>query len=243
MDKDASKIADNEIDDYIKKYVKIKKVNKAKLKALTVVPTLVLATIVGVITVGAGGVTDSYKEVKTYDIKYADDNSNYIVQKDVPEDQIGDNIITVKLPLEKQEDGTYIRKIMTFETEDDLSEKISDFVYSNPSELAGNLVDDDYDKISSYEHIDTIDGQSDNGEIFVLYSEQNGIIQVPKSKSERFLEILGTAILVFGGGLVGYVYSPNINDSKTYRRIYYDKVKCDSKIKSLTKKKKKENNK
>lgn len=79
-------INDDEIDDYIKKYVKLKLVNKAKIASMLVIPLLAFTTIVGV---GCYLVRDGVKNSPTMinEAKYVDDNLNYLVQNDTLDDQ------------------------------------------------------------------------------------------------------------------------------------------------------------
>ena len=123
-------VNDNEIDEYIKKYVKLKRVNKAKLASMIIVPALIGASFGGIMMGSAVNVTDQYST--KCNIRYADSNSNFTIQNDITYNDYDaiKSVITVKYPFENV-NGCYVRKVVNYATNDrDINEKVNNIIHS-----------------------------------------------------------------------------------------------------------------
>ncbi len=232
LQKDVYRIKDTEIDDYIKKYVKLKRVNRAKLAAMALVPAITFGTIIGTIVGGIAGVNKPYDEVDNYCVRYVDKDTNVIIQDNTKEK---DNaIITIKYPFEKH-DNYYVRKISEFKTKDDVSNNVNDIINSNP-DFIGDLVNLKNES-TNYEVKKEIDPNDNNTEISVLYNEFLGKNKKYKSKDEKSSEVAATVFSTIAGLLGGGKISNELID---YNDFKFNQNYINSNIKTLKRRKKKE---
>lgn len=233
LEKDVDEIKDKEVNDYIKKYAKLRRVNRAKIAAIALVPVIVSGTIMGAIIGGGIGVNKPYDEVDNYCVRYVDEDTNMVIQDNTKEKN--NAIITIKYPFEKK-DGYYVRKISQFKTNDDVSTSVNDIINSNPDFLDDlvNLKNE----TTNYEVEKEIDTNDNNTEISVLYNEYLGKNKIYKSKDEKFNEIFVTFLCTIIGLLGGGKLSTELID---YADFSLNQNYINSKIKSLKKRRKNKN--
>lgn len=204
-------VNEDEIDDYIKKYVKLKRINKAKIASIIIVPTLFFGTFAGIMVGHTLGVSEQYSNIKIakYDVKYADSNSDFIIQEDITDNDCNviKSIITVKYPFENV-NGCYVRKVVNYATNDrDINEKVKNIIHSQPEYIKEliNVVDETY----TYEVAENIDEQNNDTEITITYSHNitTDWDKIKKSSEEKFYEyvavFLGVGTIGTFGGLLG----------------------------------------
>lgn len=203
-------VNEDEIDDYIKKYVKLKRVNKAKLASVIIVPALFFGTLGGIIMGSKVNVTDQYDNTKItkYDVRYADSNSNFIIQENITNDSDAiKSIVTIKYPFENV-NGCHVRKVVIYATDDtDMDEKAKDIIHSHTENIKEliNVVDETY----TYEVAENIDEQNNDTEITITYSHNitTDWDKIKKSSEEKFYEyvavFLGVGTIGTFGGLLG----------------------------------------
>ena len=231
LEKDVDEIKDDEVNDYIKKYVRLRRVNRAKIATIALVAPIVLGTIGGTLVGGLTAVNKPYDEVNSYNVRYVDEDTNMVIQDNLKEKD--KTIITIKYPYEKK-DGYYVRKISEYTTKDDVSTSVNDIINSNPDFLDDlvNLKDES----TNYEVEKEIDANDNNTEISVLYYEYLEKNKIYKSKDEKsneiFVTFLCTIIGLLGGGKLSF---DTLKDSIVLR--YKDII--NSSIKTLKKRKEK----
>lgn len=232
LEKDVDEIKDDEVNDYIKKYVRLRRVNRAKIAAIALVPVIVSGTIMGAIIGGGIGVNKPYDEVNSYNVRYVDEDTNMIIQDNLKEKDKA--IITIKYPYEKK-DGYYIRKITQFKTRDDVSNNVNDIINSNPDFLDDlvNLKNE----TTNYEVKKEIDTNDNNTEISVLYNEYLGTKKIYKSAGDKDSEVSATILATLIGIALGGKLSYNILDDYSPTSHYI----INSNIKTLKKRKTKIN--
>ncbi len=232
LEKDVDEIKDEEVNDYIKKYAKLRRVNRAKIATIALVAPIVLGTIGGTLVGGLTAVNKPYDEVNSYNVRYVDEDTNMIIQDNTKEKN--NAIITIKYPYEKK-DGYYVRKITQFKTRDDVSNNVNDIINSNPDFLDDlvNLKNE----TTNYEVKKEIDTNDNNTEISVLYNEYLGTKKIYKSAGDKDSEVSATILATLIGIALGGKLSYNILDDYSPTSHYI----INSNIKTLKKRKTKIN--
>ena len=148
LNKKVDDIPDNEIDEYINKYVKIKKVNFAKVVAIATVPTILLTGFSGLFMNKLLDVKSKDYTTKYYNVCYVDSDSNdkVIIDKNVEQHDIKENVVIIKSPW-KEENNLYKRDITKLTTTDDISSEID------------SLIKHDYDDVM--EVLDSVEHRSE----------------------------------------------------------------------------------
>ena len=231
LEKDVDEIKDDEVNDYIKKYVRLRRVNRAKIAAIALVAPIILGTFTGTLVGGLTAVNKPYIEVNSYNVRYVDEDTNMIIQDNLKEKDKA--IITIKYPYEKK-DGYYIRKITQFKTRDDVSNNVNDIINSNPDFLDDlvNLKNE----TTNYEVKKEIDTNDNNTEISVLYNEYLGTKKIYKSANDKDFEVSATILATLIGIALGGKLSYNILDDYSPTSHYI----INSNIKTLKKRKEKQ---
>lgn len=116
LEKDVDEIKDEEVNDYIKKYAKLRRVNRAKIAAIALVAPIVLGTIGGTLVGGLTAVNKPYDEVNSYNVRYVDEDTNMVIQDNTKEKN--NAIITIKYPFEK-------KTVITLEKYHNLKQKMT----------------------------------------------------------------------------------------------------------------------
>lgn len=233
-------VNEDEIDDYIKKYVKLKRVNKAKIASIIIVPTLFFGTFAGIMVGHTLGVSEQYSniEIAKYDVKYADSNSDFIIQEDITDNDCNviKSIITVKYPFENV-NGCYVRKVVNYATNDrDINEKVKNIIHSQPEHIKEliNVVDETY----TYEVTENIDKQNNDTEITITYSHITDTYwdKIKKSSEEKKNEYVLSFISAITAGTVGSIFL-----IPAYDPIDKENAYLNEKIKILKKRRKRNN--
>ncbi len=127
--KNTNNIEEAEIKECIKKYVKLIRVNRAKIAAMIAAPVFV-GTIIGTATYAiAQNVDISFLNIPRYETRYVDSEINYAIPG-IANEENKESIITIKYPYEEK-DKYYIRKVVILKTKDDLTNQVDKIVNSN----------------------------------------------------------------------------------------------------------------
>lgn len=233
IEKDVSEIEDYEIDYYIKRYVKFKHINKAKIAAIALVPAITLGTMAGTVFGGLANVNKPYYETETYNVRYMDEETDVILQTNVKESEIEDNIITIEYPYEEFQ-GYYVRKISTLTTDDDISNTINDIIDSNPNYI--KKIIDINDESTRYEAKRNIDMNNNSTRISSVYNDSIGKGRVKKTDGEKSIDVFETILCSLVGAIAGVSLSKK--RLEIYKKLYPKSV-INNNIETLKKRKKK----
>lgn len=198
LEKDVDEIKDNEIDDYIKKYIKLRHVNRAKLAALTLVPVIALGTIGGVIAGVGIDASNPYSSIRTYNVQYVDADTSKIIEENIKKPYAEYNTVTVKYPYEKIKDS-YVRKTTTYLTEDDISDKVNDIINAYPENI--EYIIDVYDKYDNFEVKTDIKSEDNSYQISVVYNDYIGESKIDKTTEDSFID----QFVILTGTLMGTI--------------------------------------
>ena len=177
-------------------------------------------------------------EIAKYDVKYADSNSDFIIQEDITDNDCNviKSIITVKYPFENV-NGCYVRKVVNYATNDrDINEKVKNIIHSRPEHIKEliNVVDETY----TYEVTENIDMQNNDTEITITYSHITDTYwdKIKKSSEEKKNEYVLSFVSAITAGAVGSIFL-----IPAYDPIVKENAYLNEKIKILKKRRKRNN--
>ncbi len=205
--KNVYQIKDEKVDEYIRKYVKIKNVNLTKIVAL--MSTTIVLLSAGVYHT-AKDVSKDYKENgDLYNVWYVDDESKVMIHKNVTQDKIVGNFVIIKTPWEERKDGIYQREVYKLFS-DEIPDKANDLINQSAIQIVTTL--GETPELFSYEY-SNLPKQGDE-EVFLSYSEPAPKTYVKKTEDEKFKErvfaTLATCFAAFGAiFLENYVLKSN----------------------------------
>ncbi|MBQ9012226.1 MAG: hypothetical protein IJ094_01380 [Bacilli bacterium] len=234
--KDINEITDDEIDDYIKKNVKIKRVNKAKIAAITAVP-FIIGTIASSCIFWNAGLKDDYQKVSYHNVYYQDEDKKEIIEKDVKESSLSKDYLVVISKWQKEKDNLYVRDVSKIEFYDkDLSKEATKLLSKDSSDLI-NEKEGSIHVVKEYNSNPNLDEEEKK---YAIYNELSDVKDEKKSPAQKRFELFvaGVGSVLLGGGMA---LCANFVETQFAPDLYLDKKVAKSNIKQLKDRKRKKN--
>lgn len=232
LQKNLKEIDEKDYDEYIKKYVKIKRVNLAKILAIAGTSTVIFSAFLGGYGYLFRDAGNEYKEINYYNVYYMDSEEKKIIKKDLTSIDSEENYLIIKEPWLLNENGGYTKKVSKIKFVDDISKDAEQLVKMDvkniEKEINGvpSFVMEEYDS--------SPDLEDNNGEVSIVYKKLSRSEKVKKTKKDKNIDkicvISLTALGIWAGNIVGKAIIPYDCDTS------YKKAK--SKVKWLNSKKK-----